>query len=223
MRKKVTERDNFAFLAVALVLLLSSAAVVDQFASGNWQRLVQAATIVTLAIAVWSLKNERAWYRTGIGFLVAIVVVAVLGQALDRVGLEFAHLGILLGFFTLTAWIAARQVLFTGPIDRNKILGAICIYLLLGLIWAVLYAMIALFTPTAFNGPAALPLYEIFPDYVYFSFVSLTTLGFGDITPVAPVTRFLVYAEALVGQFYLAILVASLVGVRISGQHPNSP
>jgi uncharacterized membrane protein len=56
----------------------------------------------------------------------------------------------------------------------------------------------------------------LFPDFVYFSFVTMTTLGFGDISPNLPVARFLVYLEAIVGQFYLAILVASLVGSRMS-------
>ncbi len=52
--------------------------------------------------------------------------------------------------------------------------------------------------------------------------MSLTTLGYGDITPVLPVARFLVYTEALVGQFYVAILVASLVGVRVSAHAPSA-
>ena len=122
----------------------------------------------------------------------------------------------LLGFFVLTAWLAARQVLFTGPIDENKMIGAVCIYLLLGLVWAMLYLLVLAVQPTAFNGVAPTAWHADFPDIVYFSFVSLTTLGFGDVTPAEPIARFLVYLEAVVGQFYLAILVASLVGIRLS-------
>jgi voltage-gated potassium channel len=58
--------------------------------------------------------------------------------------------------------------------------------------------------------------FTLFPDFIYFSFVTITTLGFGDISPTLPVARFLVYLEAIIGQFYLAILVASLVGSRLS-------
>ena len=91
----------------------------------------------------------------------------------------------------------------------------------MGLIWAVIYLLLGLMIPGAFNGQGATPWYNNFPDFVYFSFVSLTTLGFGDISPAVPVARFLVYMEAIVGQFYIAILVASLVGIRISDQQKN--
>lgn len=216
MGKPLSERDNFKHLTVALVVLLFSIALADQFASAAAQFIVQAVTLVTLTVAVWSIHVKRSWYRTRLGFIAAIFIIAVLGVFLNKAGLHYAYLVIMLVFFGLTAGLAARQVLFTGAIDGNKILGAICIYLLLGLIWAVAYLLIAQIIPNAFNGQTAVPWYDNFPDFVYFSFVSLTTLGFGDISPAVPVTRFLVYMEAVVGQFYIAILVASLVGVRIS-------
>jgi hypothetical protein len=218
MPKRLSEEDNFAFLTVALVLLLLTAAIVDQFASNLGKRLVPAVTVVTLAIAVWGVKHSGIWFRTGIGMVIAIFLVALGGQFLDQTGLHYAHLLILLVFFSYTAWLAMRQVLFTGAITRNKIFGAVCIYLLLGLIFAMLYLLIVQFSPSAFNGVDKLSWYDNLADYVYFSFVSLTTLGFGDITPALPVVRFLVYMEAVVGQLYVAILIASLVGMRISAR-----
>ena len=216
MRKRLSEEDNFAFLTVALVLLLLTAAIVDQFASTAGKRLVPAVTVVTLAIAVWGFKQSKIWFRTGVGMVIAIFSVAIGGQFLDGVGLHYAHLLILLVFFAYTAWLAMRQVLFTGAITQNKILGAICVYLLLGLIFAVLYLFIVQFSPSAFNGINKVSWYDNLADFIYFSFVSLTTLGFGDITPALPVVRFLVYMEAIVGQLYIAIMIASLVGIRIS-------
>ena len=108
-------------------------------------------------------------------------------------------------------------MLFTGVIDGNKILGAICLYLLLGLIWAVLFTLLQLELSGSFQAMQHHnQWYVLFPDFVYFSFVTMTTLGFGDIAPTLPIARFLVYLEAIVGQFYLAILAASLVGSRMS-------
>ena len=135
---------------------------------------------------------------------------------LDKAGFSYAHLLIMLGFFIWITWQATRRVLFTGTIDGNKIIGAICIYILLGLIWAILYLFIAEFMPGAFNGLAQAPWLENFATAVYFSFVTITTLGFGDISPALPLARFLVFMEAIVGVFYIAILVASLIGVRMS-------
>ncbi len=222
MKKHVSEQDNFIFLTVALVLLLLVAAVADQFAGSSVQRLVPAATVVTLAIAVWSVKNTRTWFRTGIGFFIAIFGILVAGQFLDTVGLHYAHLSLLMVFFAGTGWLALRQVLFTGDITGNKILGAICVYLLLGLTFATVFLLIVQFSPDAFKGANHSAWYDNFADFVYFSFVSLTTLGFGDITPVKPLARFLVYFEAIAGQFYLTILVASLVGMHISKRLSDS-
>ena len=214
--KPISTENNFVYLTVALVFLLFAGALVDQYASSLGQRLVQAATVLTLAIGVFSLKTTKFWYRTGIGMVVAIILVVLAGVMLDLAGLDYLHLLILLCFFIWATWLAARQVLFTGIIDGNKIVGAVCIYLLLGLIWTLLYLMIAEATPNAFNGLTQAPWYDNFPAVAYYSYVTLTTLGYGDISPIQPVARFLVYMEAVVGVFYMAILVASLIGVGIN-------
>jgi voltage-gated potassium channel Kch len=76
--------------------------------------------------------------------------------------------------------------------------------------------------PGAFNGLEQVIWYENFADVAYYSFVTLTTLGYGDISPVIPIARFLVYMEAIVGVFYMAILVASLIGIRTSKLHSEN-
>ena len=78
--------------------------------------------------------------------------------------------------------------------------------------------MIAEAVPGAFNGLEQAPWYKNFSTIAYFSFVTLTTLGYGDITPAIPLAKFLTYMEAMVGVLYIAILVASLVGARVSRQ-----
>ena len=80
----------------------------------------------------------------------------------------------------------------------------------------MLYLFIAEVVPGAFNGLPQAPWLDNFATAVYFSFVTITTLGYGDISPVLPLARFLVYMEAIIGVFYMAILVASLIGVRMS-------
>ncbi|HHO58670.1 MAG TPA: two pore domain potassium channel family protein, partial [Thiotrichales bacterium] len=79
-----------------------------------------------------------------------------------------------------------------------------------------LYLFVAQAIPGAFKGLEQLVWYLNFSDVAYYSFVTLTTLGYGDITPVSPIARFLVYMEAVVGVFYMAVLVASLIGMGIS-------
>ena len=213
---RVSEKNNFVYLTVSLVVLLLVAAVVDQFPIPLGTHLVQALTVLTLASGVVGLRDKRLHFSTKIGLIAGVAVIVLLSAILDASGLHYTHLLILISFYIYATWLAARQVLFTGPIDTNKIVGAICIYLLMGLIWALAYLLIAQATPGAFNGLDQLPWYQNFADVSYYSYVTLTTLGYGDISPVAPVARFLVYMEAIVGVFYMAILVASLVGIRTS-------
>ncbi|MEZ5592197.1 MAG: potassium channel family protein [Gammaproteobacteria bacterium] len=212
----LTERDNFLYLTVALTLLLFGTALVGQFSSVLGHTLLQATIVMALLISVWGARANRVWYRTWLGFQVALALLTLAGQFLQLKGLDVLHLLVMLAFFSLSTWRAIRQVLFTGQIDTNKILGAICIYLLLGLAWSILYLLLLEITPDALKGLPPAHWYANFDTLVYFSFVTLTTLGFGDITPVTPIARFLVYMEAIAGQFYLAILVASLVGIHVS-------
>lgn len=215
--KKMSHHDNFIYLTFALILLLLSTAVAQQFFDAQAQHFVQSTTVITLLVAVWGVKKDDFLLSKAAIFPIAIILTSLLGYFLDVYKLEFTHLILMLLFFISTAYQTAKQVMFSGKIDSNKILGAVCLYMLLGLIWALLYTLAQLYFGGAFKGitPTS-EWYLVFPDFVYFSFVTLTTLGFGDIAPQLPITRFLVYFQAIVGQFYLAVLVASLVGSRMS-------
>ena len=212
----ISEKNNLIYLAVGLVLLLFVGAVMENFPGDIGPRVVQAATVATLLSAAWSMKGVQSRLLINIAFVLVILLLVVGGMLLDHAGFSYAHLLLLLCFFTWMTWMVAHQVLFTGAIDTNKIVGAICIYMLLGLIWAMLYLLIAEAIPDSFNGVSHAPWLDNFATAVYFSFVTITTLGYGDISPATPLARFLVYMEAIVGVFYMAILVASLIGVRLS-------
>ena len=126
-------------------------------------------------------------------------------------------LSVLMAFLVLSIWHAGRDVLFGGEVDTNRLIGAMCIYEMIGLIWAVMYAGIASISPEAFAGDgldAAAPFW----DFVYYSFVTLTTLGYGDVTPHSAFAKSLAYMEALVGQLYIAILIASLIGTHLANR-----
>ena len=216
MLPRITEKNNFAYLAAGLVLLLLIGALVEHFPGNLAPRIIQATTIATLFTMAFSLKSSQSGFVTSMAFVLVVLLSVVGGTLLDHAGFGYAHLLIMLAFFIWVTWQATHKVLFTGTIDGNKIVGAICIYILLGLIWAILYLFIAEVTPGAFNGVDQAPWLENFATAVYFSFVTITTLGYGDISPVLPLARFLVFMEAIVGVFYMAILVASLIGVSLS-------
>lgn len=214
--KHVSEKNNFVYLTIGIVLLLFVSAMVDQFPGSLGHQLVQAFSVINIAIGIYGFKSSSTLFRSGIGFVLAAIIIVVLGVVLEELRLYYVHLIILFCFYVWATWLAAKQVLFSGAIDSNKIVGAICIYLLMGLIWTLMYLFLAQAIPGAFNGLEQLVWYDNFANVAYYSFVTLTTLGYGDISPVTPVARFLVYMEAVVGVFYMAILVASLIGVGIN-------
>jgi hypothetical protein len=118
--------------------------------------------------------------------------------------------------FGLFAGVVMAQVYRAGPVTSHRIQGAVAVYLLLGLVWASAYALVHHLRPGAFTGSldaAALP-----QTWIYYSFVTITTTGYGDIAPVHPVARSLAIAEAVAGQLYIAITLARLVSLYVSSR-----
>jgi hypothetical protein len=109
------------------------------------------------------------------------------------------------------AFVVLGQAFRSGAVNIHRIQGAVAAYLLLGLAWALAYELVDLLAAGAFSGTgSAGPARSRF---VYFSFVTLTTVGYGDVTPVHPAARSLALTEALTGQLYPAILLARLVSL----------
>jgi len=114
----------------------------------------------------------------------------------------------------LLAVVVLVTVLRAGTITRRQLQGAVAAYLLIGLAWASAYSWIALQDPSAFNAPTGGGSHQ----WTYYSFVTLTTMGYGDITPFAPAARSLAVAEALTGQLYVGIMIARLVSLELQGR-----
>jgi hypothetical protein len=102
-----------------------------------------------------------------------------------------------------------------GPVTAHRIRGAIAAYLLFAVLFANSYAFVNYLIPGAFNIPQSQFRAEQMEAFYYFSVVTLTTVGFGDITAIDPIARSLVMLEALIGQLYPAILIARLVTLEI--------
>jgi voltage-gated potassium channel len=128
-------------------------------------------------------------------------------------------------FFSFVTWSQLRSLLIPREVTRETISLSISVYLLLGMCWGLLYVLIFLNRPDAFSFGASPELAAVlaahhertFPIFIYFSLTTLSTIGFGDITPMTLPARYAAVAEGITGQFYLAILVARLVGMQMSG------
>jgi len=128
--------------------------------------------------------------------------------------LRLAFLGFLLAVLTV-------QIFGEGPVTLHRIRGAVVVYLLIGGVYSLLYHIVALTIPGSFRlpeGQAVSNPQALQRLLTYFSYITLTTTGYGDITPIRPLTRTLAMFEALTGQLYLVITLARLVSQAIMGQ-----
>jgi hypothetical protein len=118
-------------------------------------------------------------------------------------------------FFAYMAVLILRHIFRVEEVTRDVIHGALVVYLLLGILWGFLYALLEGLRPGSFGIPPGF-IGENRLLFIYYSFITLTTLGYGDITPLTAPACSLSLLEAALGQIYLAVLVARLVGLHIS-------
>jgi voltage-gated potassium channel Kch len=179
-------------LSPAVLDVLFSLIVVSAAAAASAHRV---AAVVASVLAIGTLAIR--WLHFGLG----VRALGILDPALGAVAL-----------LTFAALVLA-QVFRAGPITMHRVRGSVAAYLLFGLSWAAAYELALRVDPQAFRLAGGKdPRLEL----VYFSFVTLTTVGYGDITPQIPAARSLAIAEALVGQLFPAVLIARLVSMELA-------
>jgi hypothetical protein len=154
--------------------------------------------------------------------LVAIMLIVAAGvlelSQSSTIDLYLDSAAWLIGGLTLSI-VVARAVFAPGKITYHRIVGAVFLYLNIGLIFVALFGFEALLFPKAFTGLGSLQgTFAITGDLIYFSFVTLTTTGYGDIVPIHPYARSLTNVEAIIGQVYPATLLARLVTLQIADE-----
>jgi hypothetical protein len=206
------------FLLVLYIFFIYPLLGGDAF-SGGW---VSVSFSLILIAGIVATSHHNA-VRLGIVVLAAIAFLShwlhvfIGGQAAHIISAAAAIL-----FFSLQTWILSLRIFAAGSVNIYRIYGAIAVYLILGIVWANAYVIVYLVQPAAFQfAPGAQAFEPPISEMVYFSFVTLTTIGYGDIVAVHPMARSLVILEGLVGQLYPAILLARLV-TQFQGRHAGS-
>jgi hypothetical protein len=201
-------------LSVFCALLVVVIFVIPPLLSpGSGRRLAADVAAALLLISGVLALGERGLARTVLlpaAMLTLAVDVASWLRPVPQVWVDATSLLSLVLFVVLVLW----QTLRAGPVTLHRIQGAVAAYLLLGVIWAYAYSILSLLRPGAFSG--AVHAADGPRAWLYYSFVTLTTVGYGDVLPVHPAARSLAMLEAVVGPLYLAILVARLVGLAVA-------
>jgi len=208
-------------------LSLLAAQLILMIVSPLFQNTVAAKLIFSLAVtvvfvaAIYSISHERRKVTIGLVLMLPAFITLWLGQlAGGSVPASFGLISATL-FFSYTAALILMDVLRSREVTMDIIAGGISVYLLIGNIWGFIFALIGYYDPQAFFFATVLeqgtnqPLISV-SSTIYYSFVTLTTLGYGDILPVSAFARTFSYLEAVIGQIYLVVLIARLVGLHLS-------
>jgi hypothetical protein len=175
-------------------------------------------TIAVIIILRIIVKNDKHFYIYAslktlsfvLDMLVFYGIIHVFEVMIHRIDLIVRS-----GFVLMFILHLLREIFNAKKITADIIKGGICIYFFIGLFWAILYKLAHDIHPASFSTPFIDHL-----SFFYFSFTTLTTVGYGDITPVSSFARMLTNLEAIVGQLYLVIFLASLIGLHIAEKRP---
>lgn len=207
------DRLRFSLLLISLI----TAVVIGPLFEGSWYGDLLQLLFITFVFASAVYANWRRHVR------VAVVVSAgIIGWALHTASFLFpedwvaiAKFGTGFFFLGLTAFLLLRSIFVELLAKPDALLASGCVYLLLGFMWALGYSALTYIENDSFEIPIILNTGEHPPlsVFLYFSFVTMSTLGYGDILPVSDLARTLSWMQSVTGQFYLAVLVAYLVNM----------
>ncbi len=204
---------RFLILLILILSLLLLPPFLDVFMS---TRILMDAFLTAIFIAIiYAIKSNRS--QMIIASVLALPLIITLWSIYF---IEYTGMGLLTQifgalFFGYAAINITRIIAKSEKITKETIFAAIVAYLLIALMWAFLYMILEVVYPGSFSFPDKEYWGETM-QFKYFSFVTITTLGYGDITPITDKASALTMLEALVGQIYLVVLVAWLVGMHVS-------
>jgi voltage-gated potassium channel len=201
---------RFTVLLVSILVVGGVIPVIEDLRGGGNPIVAEAIFIVPLVAGCYAALERKRLFVV----LLAIGVLATIAQALET---EFgdARLSVsggllMIVFFGLMAVSIFRFVLRTERVTGETIAAALCVYLLIGLIWAFAYSVLQTLRPAALR-PDHAPIWE----FIYYSFATLTTVGYADVVATSRIAKSFATIEAVAGQFYLAVIISQLISLRI--------
>jgi hypothetical protein len=216
-QERMRDRSLTALLGSLLFLTFVLTPLVEMGVIGRLAAGVIWALLGVVSVLVVSGR------RTAVAAILAATVVGLATEIMDRPTALSAYLARGSAAVALVAVgaVISRATFEDGRVTWHRVRGAIALYLILGLLFAHLYALVSLLVPQGFaNVATGLSAHAVFYHgrLLYFSFMTLTSVGYGNIVPTHPLTCSLVTLEALIGQLFPAILLARLVSLEVEGR-----
>ena len=215
---KARPSDHRPFTPLLLMLALAVALHPLVLALPGGAPVFELVMLGVLGSAVYAVSGSRRELAIGLVFGIPAALGLLWGMRPGEPDLAPSSFALLLAFLVYVAWITFREVFRRGRVTRHTVRGGLCLYLLIGLIWALGFAIIESLSPGAFRHEEVVGREGAIQLFVYYSLVTLSTLGYGDVVPIHPLARSLAAIEAIVGQLYIAVFVATLVARFMTGE-----
>lgn len=222
--KSQGDSEVFRFGGFGTVLLISLLAFIGLYPLmlGEIAARVAGGTVLAAILVSSAVTASPSRALRGVGVVLAVLTVGLQAEWLETHSrtVEASYVTVLALFFLYTALVIFRHVLSFGPVYADRVHAALSVYILLALAWACIYALIEIVSPGAFSIVAVATDATARPqgafllgDMLHLSIATLTSTGYGDITPIAPFARSMSQLEQLLGVFYIAVLISRLVGI----------
>lgn len=220
-KKAIIEGHGFRYLLFFLLLYIVGSPFLDPYPS--LKILAHLSMSVTLFVAIYTVQKQRQ--RRSVAMVLLLVLLVLYWLGIYDV-IRFSRLGsylLIVVYLGLLMYSYIMQLARFQKVTVNLLYATLCLYLMIGLFWGSLYTLLYELSPGSYSG-AMLDNLQGSPFHIfnYFSMVTLTTLGYGDITPQNPGAGSLCQMEAIVGQFFTAVVVAWLVGNIVSQKQKES-
>ncbi|MEL6195819.1 MAG: ion channel [Myxococcota bacterium] len=172
--------------------------------------------VCALLLSVIVVGNNKLKLIFGASLVFPVVISVLLMPTASSAGMLIFFYGANASFFVYVIFFLFRYLFSAPNVTTNTLLASLSIYFALAIVWGMLYGLLEVFYPGSFKLGLEQGSNPKINDLLYFSVVTLTTLGYGDISPLSPQAKTVAATEALVGQIYLTVLVARLVGLHIA-------
>ena len=220
MQSKLKNPNFYYLLAGLLSLLVINPIISDLLGySSNWLTSITFSS--SMIIGIWSLHESKTLFRLALILIAISTALSILNPIYPELPLQMLNMLVVVIFYVMSIVFILAEITSDLKVDANRVVGGICLYLLIGLVFGIAYTVLETFLPGSFsNMPEQSE--RVHSELFYYSYVTLTTMGYGDIVPLRPLARTIAYLEAITGVFYMAIMIGSMIGLLLNRAGSNT-
>jgi hypothetical protein len=217
---QIRQEYRFSIMLISLVCLMTFDPFFYDYRWAGY--LINLIFSVIILSSIYAISYRKYATLIAVFFALPVLVIKWSGLFVDYSWQPYVRDIFSACFFIFIILLMLDYIFRQIEVTRETLFAAIVVYLLLGLMWSVIFRFVETLQPGSFHLPheQTSGFHSIF---LYYSFVTLTTLGYGDISPISPLARSLAILEAITGQMYVAVLIARLMGTHISQSMRKKP